>query len=32
MGPSGDPCGVFAWRPSAAMVQDLSALLGGEGL
>jgi exodeoxyribonuclease V beta subunit len=26
----GHPCGVFAWRPPAAMIEDLSALLGAE--
>ncbi len=25
----GEPCGVFAWRPPAALVEDLSALLDG---
>jgi exodeoxyribonuclease V beta subunit len=26
----GHPCGVFAWRPPAAMIEDLSALLDAE--
>ena len=26
----GQPCGVFAWRPPAAMIQELSALLDAE--
>ena len=26
----GQPCGVFAWRPPAAMIEDLSALLDAE--
>lgn len=28
---NGDPCGVFAWRPSSSLVESLSELLGGEG-
>ncbi len=30
VGPTGDPCGVFSWRPDPALVLRLSALLGGE--
>jgi exodeoxyribonuclease V beta subunit len=26
----GIPCGVFSWRPPAALVEDLSALLAGD--
>ena len=25
----GEPCGVFAWQPPVALVEDLSALLDG---
>ncbi|GAA1394679.1 exodeoxyribonuclease V subunit beta [Pseudonocardia kongjuensis] len=30
-GPLAAPCGVFAWRPPAALVEDLSELLDGGG-
>jgi exodeoxyribonuclease V beta subunit len=26
----GQPCGVFAWRPPVAMIEELSALLDAE--
>ena len=27
----GQPCGVFAWRPSEELVEAVSALFGGRG-